>query len=318
VNRDIEARDTMDHLAGRFEEINRDLDQLDSINENASSRSLESVEALRRRVQLLIFGVGGVALAATALLGAWLSRQLSHHEEEMSFEARGLEARNRELDAFAGRVAHDVKDPLSSIKVATLALATRVGAEDREIQLLRRNAQRIEALVEQLLTLALSEGAGHGWCDPAKVAEKVQDNFRTLLESERGALRLEVMPAEVGCSEGLLYEALTNLLDNAVRYHRPNVSPQVKLVGAAVDDGYDLRITDNGIGMSREEAGHAFEPFYRSPRSKETPGKGLGLTIVKRVAEVSGGWTAVETVAGQGSTFVMHLPLAGRRARSIN
>jgi two-component system, OmpR family, sensor kinase len=318
ANRDVDARETMDQVAGRFEEINRDLDQLDSINESVSTRSLESLESLRRQLQILIFGIGGLALAANALLGRWLSRRVRRRENEMSFEAGALAARNREFDAFAVRVAHDVRTPLASIEQAASALATRVGAEDREIQLLRRGAQRIEALKDELLTLALSEGAAQGWCDPARIAVQVEDDFRTVFEAERGALRVEVMPAEVGCSAGLLYQALTNLLDNGVKYHRPSVAPHVKVVGAAIDGGYDLRVTDNGIGMSREEAGHVFEPFYRSPRTKDTPGKGLGLSIVKRVAEVSGGWTAVETVVGQGSTFVMHMPLAARRNGGMN
>jgi len=69
------------------------------------------------------------------------------------------------------------------------------------------------------------------------------------------------------------------------------------------------------MGMSPEEADRAFEPFYRSPRASSMPGTGLGLSIVSRIAEVSGGSTSLQTKVGQGSTFVMHFPLA-RQQRS--
>ena len=312
-DRDTEARQTMDRVGERFEEINRDLDELDDINESASSVSLARVEAVRRRLQLLVLGIGGLALAATAILGYSVFAQVSRREQETSREASALAARNRELDAFAGRVAHDIRNPLGAMKLMTSRLVRRLGAEDSDLRILGRSAQRIEALVEDLLALALSEGAAHGRCDPAQVAQQIEDDFRARVNAERGDLRLEVTPAEVICSEGLLRQALTNLLDNAVKYGRPDVPPQVTLTGAATDGGYDLRVSDNGIGMSPQDAEHAFEPFYRSARARDIPGTGLGLSIVNRIAEVTGGSMSIETIVGQGSTFVMHLPLARRR-----
>ena len=315
---DIAARQTMNRVGVKFEEINRELDQLDDINESASSTSLARVETVRRWLQLLVFGIGGVALAATVMLGLGLSRQVRRREQEISFEARALVARNRELDAFAGRVAHDIRSPLTSIKLVTSKLAMKVGPDDREIRILDRSSQRMDSLVEDLLTLALSEAAAMGTCDPAKVAQEVQDDFRGRIDRECGTLSLEVSPAQVPCSEGLLRQALTNLLENAVKYHRPDVPPQVTLVGATTNGGYDLRISDNGMGMSPEEADRAFEPFYRAPCATSIPGTGLGLSIVSRIAEVSGGSTSLQTKVGQGSTFVIHLPLAcqGRSDRA--
>jgi signal transduction histidine kinase len=314
VNRDIEAKAIMDGVAGRFEAINRDLDELDAINDEGASTLLARLEGVRERLQFVLLAIGAVALGATALVGMWAAQQVARREEQLAFEARALEARNRELDAFAGRVAHDIRSPLASMKLALGSLGrSQTPSDARAIQVLDRSAGRMEALVEDLLALALSEGAGHGRCDPAAVARRVEEDFRPRVDAARGNLRLEVASADVGCSEGLLHQAVTNLVENAVKYRRPDAPPDVELAGAPVDGGYDFRVTDNGQGMSPEEAEHAFEPFYRSPAARDLPGTGLGLSIVKRVAEVAGGSMSVETKPGQGSTFVMHLPLASRR-----
>jgi signal transduction histidine kinase len=82
----------------------------------------------------------------------------------------------------------------------------------------------------------------------------------------------------------------------------------VEISGRPVDDRYDLRVSDNGMGMSKDDAGRVFEPFYRSPSTQDLPGTGLGLSIVKRVVQASGGTLAVETELGQGSTFIVRLP----------
>jgi signal transduction histidine kinase len=313
VNKDVEARIVMDQVAGRFEEINRSLDELDAINDRGSGISLERLEVVRKRLQLILFAIGTAGLAVTILVGVWAARQVARREEELSFVAAALASRNRELDAFAARVAHDIRSPLSSMKLAVTTFGMKAPADDRTFQILRRSTQRMESLVEDLMTLALSEGASHGRCDPAMVARQVEDDFKTRLDAERGNLRLSVAHAEVACSEGLLHQALTNLLENAVKYHRPDIPPEVELAGAPTNGGYDLRVSDNGMGMSKEEAARAFEPFYRSPRTSDLPGTGLGLSIVNRIAEVSGGSLSVETQVGQGSTFVMHIPLARPR-----
>jgi signal transduction histidine kinase len=228
----------------------------------------------------------------------------------MARDTRRLVARNRELDAFAARVAHDLRGTLTTMNLATAPLATKLPGEDRALEILRRGTRKMEALVEDLLVLARVEKLAHGRCDPAAVVALVAQDVAPSVEAASGALRVSVANAEVTCSEGLLRQALTNLVENAVKYRRPEVAPDVEISGAPVDGGYDLRVSDNGVGMSRDEATHAGEPFYRSPRVRNQPGTGLGLSIVNRVAEASGGKLIVESRLGQGSTFVVHLPLA--------
>jgi signal transduction histidine kinase len=313
VNRDVEARAVMDKVAGRYQEISHDLDELTSINKQDTALSLARLAGIRYRLQLLQLLGGVLGLSLTVLLGVWATRQVGQREAVMAAAARVLVERNRELDAFSARVAHDIRGPLASMKLVITAFSEKALPADRTVSALRRSTQRMEELVEDLMTLALTEGASRGLCDPAAVARQVHDDFKMRIDSAKADVRLSVAHAEVSCSAGLLHQALTNLLENAVKYHRPDVPPVVELAGSPVDGSYDLRVSDNGTGMSEEEAARAFEPFYRSPRASETPGTGLGLSIVNRIAEVSGGSLSVSTKEGEGSTFVMHIPLASPR-----
>jgi two-component system OmpR family sensor kinase len=164
-------------------------------------------------------------------------------------------------------------------------------------------------LVDDLLALARTDADGSGRCDPADVVREVQEDFSARIDAEQGALRASVAHAEVPCSEGLLRQALANLLENAVKYRRPEAAPEVEISGAMTGGGYELRVSDNGMGMAPDDAARVFEPFYRSQRTRAVPGTGLGLSIVERVAKASGGTLSVESELGHGSTFVMRLPL---------
>ena len=228
----------------------------------------------------------------------------------MTLAASRLEARNNELDAFAGRVAHDIRGGLATIALATTALAAKVSRDDRAMQILLRGTQSMEALVEDLLALARVEAFVRGRCDPSAVVTQVVQDLAPRIEEKRVTLRVSVAPAEVACSEGLLRQAVTNLVDNAVKYRRPEVTPTVEISGTPRDGTYDLRVSDNGMGMSEDEIHRVTQPFYRSPRTRNVPGTGLGLSIVNRVAEASRGKLTVDTRLGEGSTFIVHLPLA--------
>lgn len=317
-NRDAEARTIMDKVAAQFARVDRDFDQLIAINDRGASASLAHFSMTRFWLTLTLLGLGLAAIVGTWFVGRWASRQITLREEETARHAQRLEARNTELDAFAGRVAHDIRGALTTITLAITPLGAKVGPTERSMEILRRGTRRMEALVDDLLMLARVETLAKGRCDPAAVVTLVAQDVAPRVEQEHGALRVSVDHAEVTCNEGLLRQAITNLIENAVKYHRPAVAPDVQISGARSAGGYDLRVSDNGVGMSKDEAARAFEPFYRSPRMGDRPGTGLGLSIVNRVAAASGGTLSVQSRLGEGSTFVVHLPLAEREARTAH
>ena len=312
ANRDAEARHEIELVSGQFALLNEDFDRLVAINDQGATTSLSRFSATRFRLMLVLLAIGLCALAGAAGVGGWASRQVARREEALSLNARMLEVRNRELDAFASRVAHDIRGPLTTISLATSHLAATAPRERRTTEILRRGAQRMEALVDDLLTLARVESQVRGRCDPRTVATQVEEEVATRFASEKGTLLSSVEEAEVACSEGLLRQALTNLVENAVKYRRPEVPPEVEISGAKIDGEYQLRVSDNGAGMSTEEAARIFEPLYRSPRMQHLPGTGLGLSIVNRIVQASGGAISVESRLEEGSTFVVHLRLANQ------
>jgi len=309
-NLDVEARTVMNRVAGQFALVDQDLDGLIATNDVGASASLQRFSVIRFRLLLTLIGLGLAFIAGTLGVGRWTSRHITFREDELTREAHRLQVRNRELDAFAGRVAHDIRGALTTITLAMSPLAEKVSRDDRAMRILDRGTRKMAGLVEDLLTLARVETLAHGHCDPATVVAQVAQDVAPRVEAEQGALRLSVAHADVACSEGLLRQAVTNLIENAVKYRRPDVAPDVQVSGGTIDGCYDLSVADNGMGMSKEEADHAVEPFYRSPRTRDRPGTGLGLSIVNRVAEASGGKLSVQSRPGQGSTFVVHLPLA--------
>jgi signal transduction histidine kinase len=317
-NHDIEAREIMEEVTEPFARLDRDLDDLIAINNRGAGEDLVRFSMIRLRLTVTLIAIGLVALAGTVIIAVWASRQVGRREDELHRVARLLEERNRELDAFAGRVAHDIRGPLTAITLAMKPLESKVPEGDRSLEILRRGAKTMGALIDDLLALARTNAEMPGWCDPSDVARDVEDEMGPRLGAVGGKLLVTVAPAGVACTEGLLRQALVNLVENSLKYRRPEAPPVVQLSGAARPDGegYELGVTDNGLGMSPEDLQHATEPFYRSPRARALPGTGLGLSIVDRVARACGGKLSVSSEPGRGSTFVMRLPTAPPLSRS--
>jgi signal transduction histidine kinase len=286
AGRDPEARAAREELDVRFGEIDGQVDALVALNRDAAHRTLERVERLQRSSMFLTGALALVGIVLSAVVGFYVLRLLSQREQEADRYAALLEARNRDLDAFAGRVAHDLRAPLTTIGLATSKLARCAPAECESGRMLERGVERMSALIDDLLALSrLGTDAPTEVSDPAVCAEQVREELAARVAGQ-------------------------DVTDNAVKYRRANVPAAVELRGAPDERGYQLCVRDNGIGMSPEETRRAFDPFFRAQRSRERPGTGLGLSIVKRVVEASGGSVCLESQLGQGTTVRIRLPLA--------
>ena len=310
--RDDEARRAMAALDGRFEEISVDVAELVRINRTEADEQVRCIAALQRSWMIFFTALMALGIVAT-LMVAWRAIRLVRLRETQAGQyAAALEERNRDLDAFAGRVAHDLRGPLTTISLAAAALALKAHGEDSTSSILRRGVTRMEKLIEDLLALSRIDAQRVGACDPSLSVAEIREELGPRLEREGGTLRAEVAPAKVRCGDGLLRQVLWNLVDNGLKYRRPDVPPEIEIRGRAHGRQYELLVSDNGAGMSPDEAHKAFEPFYRAPRVHELPGTGLGLSIVKRVIEASGGRVSVDSQLGSGTTFAIRLSLDGQ------
>ena len=302
----------MHHLQSAFEGIDHEIDDLVAINRHEASRQVDAMARHQRRALFLmvLLSIAGVTIAL--LLAVVLGRTIRRRERENTALTRALEDRNRELDSFSGRVAHDLRGPLTVVHLATSRLVERqTSAELGTIAMLERGVRRMDSLIQDLLALSRIGSELRGTtCDPSAVAESLADELRPQLENEGGGLDLDVEPRNVACTEGLLRQALWNILSNALKYRRPDVAPKVEVRGRVEDGQYVLQLSDNGMGMSPTDAQHAFEPFYRAERSQSQAGTGLGLAIVKRIIEAHGGTVRLESSVAVGTTFIITLRLA--------
>jgi signal transduction histidine kinase len=312
-NQDIEARTVMEAIDPQFNEIARTMRRLVNLNSTRAAEKVYMLRTLERTARtFLIFLM--VAFTIFVLSVAWwVTHLISQRETRMREATRQLEEQNRELDAFAGRVAHDLRGPLTAINLA--AFDQDVPRQERTRAIFRRGVKQMETIIQDLLMLSrVSAKTIAASCQTAAVISSAEEDLRPKVEAAGGILRVEAAAATVMCSDGLLRQIVWNLGENAVKYRREGVQLNVEIRGRILPHTYELSVSDNGMGMSPSEAQHAFEAFFRGTQVRSTPGTGLGLSIVKRAVEANGGSVSTDSTMGRGTTFKIHLPLAGRKA----
>lgn len=217
---------------------------------------------------------------------------------------------------FVANVSHEFKTPLTSIRgyAETLlsgALADRQIATDF-VRTIERNAQHLEALVSDLLTLARIESELPANPETVNVKSIIDEQVsarQAVLAERKIQVFNECEFVEVHADRGRLSTAISNLLDNAILYNRQG--GEVRINGARENGTFRLDIADTGDGIASEELPRIFERFYRvdKARTRVTGGTGLGLSIVKHAIETQGGTIQVTSRIGAGSTFTIRLPL---------
>jgi two-component system phosphate regulon sensor histidine kinase PhoR len=221
---------------------------------------------------------------------------------------------------FVSNVSHELKTPITSIKgfVETLrdgALKDRAQAE-RFLGIIARHAERLHAIIEDLLALSRLEQGSDSYEIPRSETSLSEVIQAAILDcaARAEAQHVTVIPmcaAELRAAVNapLLEQALVNLLDNAITYSNPESSVWVNI--RQEDDRLVIDVRDQGVGIPYDHLDRIFERFYRvdKARSRERGGTGLGLAIVKHIAQVHGGQVSVMSTVGQGSTFTLRIPL---------
>jgi len=312
-NDDEAARLELVGVEDLFTRAANDLRGLSELNAKSAKDAVPRVAALQRSSELYLALLATLGAGLAITVGLVVTRALQARERMMRDYAEQLETSNKDLDAFAGRVAHDLRAPLTTATLTTSWLS-RNSAEvehQKKLDVLKRSFGRMDAIIQDLLALSrIAPNGATSLCDPAAAAEQLRDELTSRADQTSVTLTIDVQAATVHCSEGLLRQVVWNLADNAMKYRRSDVPQHVEICGRACGETYELAVRDNGIGISDEEANKVFEPFFRASGARREPGTGLGLSIVKRAVEASGGWITVTSEPGSGSEFVAKLPLA--------
>jgi two-component system, OmpR family, phosphate regulon sensor histidine kinase PhoR len=228
-----------------------------------------------------------------------------------------LKQLERTREEFVANVSHELRTPLSLIKgyVETLLDGARNNPEVSEhfLGIIARNAERLDLLIQDLLTIsALESGRVQIQLQPVSLratAEKVFADLKSRASARNITLKNELPDLTANADEGRLEQVLANLVDNAIKYGRPQ--GQVIVGGKSLDGGkIEVFIQDDGSGIPAESLDRVFERFYRvdKARSREQGGTGLGLSIVKHIVQNHGGEVWAKSEVGKGATFFFTLP----------
>lgn len=231
-------------------------------------------------------------------------------------EVEQAEAMRRD---FVANVSHEIRTPLTVLSgfVETLqTLDLPKDERERYLGMMGQQAQRMQTLVQDLLTLSRLEGSpppgAVDWTPLATLLAQAEQEARALADAQRKKLELHFPDArgmQVAGAASELQSALSNLVGNAVRY-TPS-GGQVEVQARAGEGGrLELAVRDTGPGIAPEHLPRLTERFYRvdRSRSRESGGTGLGLAIVKHVVQRHGGELKIESTQGTGSTFTIVLP----------
>jgi two-component system sensor histidine kinase SenX3 len=222
-------------------------------------------------------------------------------------------------------VSHELKTPIGAL---ALLAETMAAGEDSPVNTqladrVQHEASRLAHIVDDLLDLSLIEAQEAPTREPVPVHAVLHE----AAERVRGAagaagIPLSVPPVAtdlaVSGDRSQLVSAVTNLLDNAVKYSERGESVDVD--ASAADGVICISVRDHGIGIPSRDLERIFERFYRvdRARSRATGGTGLGLSIVRHVAQAHGGDVTVESIEGEGSTFRLRLPLSSSSDRNLS
>jgi PAS domain S-box-containing protein len=230
--------------------------------------------------------------------------------------AHALARSNDELEQFASVAAHDLQEPLRKIRMYCNRLGGRRDEmpEEARLDIARMEAAsgRMQKLIGDLLDLARVNSRGRELVanDLAEVAREVVVDLEARIADVGGSIEVEHLPVVLG-DRVQLRQILQNLISNALKFHREDVAPHVRMTTETSGHGRCVvTVEDNGIGFDDKYAERIFGTFQRLHGRAEYDGTGIGLSIARKIAWRHDGDITATGIAGEGATFRLSLPLA--------
>jgi signal transduction histidine kinase len=255
------------------------------------------------------FGEGARGLRAVEQ-GPTELREMTQRFNEM---AESIAAQRQAQTAFLGGVAHDLRNPLSALKLAVDLVAPNEPlppepALRRTIAVITRQIDHLERMVGDFLDMEKIEaGELELHIGEHDIRTIVSGSVELFASTAPGRIRITLpdQPVTVSVDAVRIGQAITNLLSNAIKYSPPEEPIEVAV--RAIADEVTIEIKDRGVGIPREDYQRIFEPFRRGTTRNTVPGTGLGLYNVQRIVQAHTGRIEVDSVPSVGSTFRIRL-----------
>ena len=236
-------------------------------------------------------------------------------------ELRQTEAMRRD---FIANVSHELRTPLSILRGYLETLLENPKQPPAELlrifEVMERHSNRLNLLVDDVLSLARLEGSGVALdlttVRPATFLRDIMRDWEKKFAAKNLQTEVDVSDdlPPLRADEGRLQEIVYNLLDNAVKYSRPG--GRIIVRAERIGDTISLIVSDDGVGIPARDLPRIFERFYRADkaRHRDLGGTGLGLSIVKHIAQLHGGTVEAESELGRGTTVRVHLPMVATQS----
>lgn len=244
-----------------------------------------------------------------SLLSA-LESKLAHYLAAATVSARNVQAEKDKLKALIGDISHQTKTPIANILLYTQLLSEQPG-NTACLDALEGQTKKLQSLIEALVkTSRLESGVIALHPVPGKLLPMLESAVSQLAPKAAAKgipIVLEATDADAVFDPKWTEEALYNLLDNAVKYTSAGGAVRVTVVAYQMFSA--IHVSDTGPGIPEKEQPRVFQRFYRGAEHNDEEGVGIGLYLVRQIAEGQGGYVKVSSQPGAGSTFSLYLPL---------
>jgi len=236
-------------------------------------------------------------------------------EVNLELYAARLEQSNRDLQEFAYIASHDLQEPLRKVLAFGDRLTNKYGnlLDDTGRDYLKRMQDaslRMQTLINDLLTFSRvsTQAQPFAKVDLTSIAQDVTSDLEHQIETLQGHVEIGKLP-EIEADPTQMHQLLQNLINNGLKFNKVGVSPFIKVSSRQKGNQCVLFVKDNGIGFDMQYLDRIFKPFQRLHSRQEFEGSGMGLAICRRIVERHGGEITATSIEGEGSTFIITLPV---------
>lgn len=246
---------------------------------------------------------------------AHLQSEVIESSEELKAQKNELNIVNNNLSKFAHRIAHDLKAPLRSINTFAQLIKRQIDKQDvkyksEHFEYVNSSILELHRMIDNVLDIAeMKSNVNREKVSISELVEKVE----LLLSNNIKAHKIQFIKPNVDVLvkgyKSLLLQVFQNIISNAVKYHDPNKDPMIKVSFDMLDDKVLVKISDNGIGISKENLKEIMKPFNRVSSDSEVSGLGIGLDTCNIIINDMGSELKVDSNLGDGTTFSFEIPI---------